>query len=82
MDVALVDLSALSREYYNSIGPEGTLSVFLHTPPGVYEAFPNGSADNTHFQEYGAIQIARLLSEGIKELEIPLSSYVTDVELP
>ncbi|MDQ8738132.1 LamG-like jellyroll fold domain-containing protein [Paenibacillus sp. LHD-38] len=78
----LVDLNTLSREYYDSIGPEGTLSVFLYTNPGVYEGFPNGSVDNTHFQEYGAIQIARLLSGGIKEHNIPLSSYVKDVELP
>ncbi|MFC4321495.1 rhamnogalacturonan lyase family protein [Litchfieldia salsa] len=82
LDVDLVDLSTLSREYYDTIGPEGTLSVFLHTPPGVYTAFPNGSQDDTHFQEYGAIQIARLLSGGIKGLNNELSPYVADVELP
>ncbi|WP_412964776.1 fibronectin type III domain-containing protein [Metabacillus niabensis] len=82
LNVALVDLSALSVAYYDSIGPEGTLSVFLHTEPGIYQAFPNGSQDNTHFQEYGAIQIARLLSGGIKDLNVTLSSYVTDVQPP
>ncbi|WP_281421360.1 rhamnogalacturonan lyase family protein [Cohnella xylanilytica] len=82
LDVPLVDLSALSREYYDTIGPEGTLAVFLHVPAGIYGAFPNGSQDNTHFQEYGAIQIARLLSGGIRELGLPLSSYVADTEPP
>lgn len=82
MDVPLVDLSTLSREYYDTIGPEGTLAVFLHVPAGIYTAFPSGSADNTHFQEYGAIQIARLLSGGIKQLDLPLASYVTDAEPP
>ncbi len=82
LKVDLVDLSALSVAYYDTIGPEGTLSVFLHTEPGIYQAFPNGSQDNTHFQEYGAIQIARLLSGGIKELDIPLSEYVRDIEPP
>lgn len=82
LDVPLVDLSTLSREYYNTIGPEGTLAVFLHVPAGVYGAFPSGSADDTHFQEYGAIQIARLLSGGIRELGLPLSSAVTDTESP
>lgn len=81
-NVPLVDLSTLSREYYDSIGQEGTLAVFLHVPAGVYTAFPNGSADNTHFQEYGAVQIARLLAGGIKELGLPLSAYVTDVAPP
>ncbi|WP_319005783.1 OmpL47-type beta-barrel domain-containing protein [Metabacillus niabensis] len=82
LDVELVDLSTLSREYYDTIGPVGTKAVFLHTEPGIYTAFPNGSQDDTHFQEYGAIQIARLLSSGIKELDSSLASYVTDVEPP
>jgi len=82
LNVPIVDLSALSVAYYDSIGPAGTLSVFLHVEPGVYQAFPNGSADNTHFQEYGAIQIARLLSGGIKELGLPLSLQVKNVEPP
>ncbi|CAN7759153.1 OmpL47-type beta-barrel domain-containing protein [Paenibacillus sp. LjRoot56] len=82
MDVKLVDLSSLSRAYYNTIGPIGTLAVFLHVPAGTYTAFPSGNADDTHFQEYGAIQIARLLSGGIKDLSIPLSAYVTDIAPP
>ena len=82
LGVKLVDLSTLSVAYYDSIGPAATLSVFLHLEPGIYQAFPNGSADNTHFQEYGAIQIARLLSGGVKELGLPISAFVKDVDLP
>lgn len=82
LNVKLVDLSTLSVAYYDSIGPVGTLSVFLHTEPGIYQAFPNGSADNTHFQEYGAIQLARLLAGAIEQLGLPLSAYVADVGEP
>ncbi|MFK4472839.1 lysophospholipase L1-like esterase [Paenibacillus sp. RC73] len=74
--VALVDLSQLSVAYYNTLGPEGTLPLFLHLEPGVYPAFPDGVKDDTHFQEYGAEQIARLVAQGVRELNIPLSSYV------
>ncbi|QKS45224.1 G-D-S-L family lipolytic protein [Paenibacillus cellulosilyticus] len=80
--VSLVDLSALSIDYYNSIGYAATASVFLYTDPGIYQAFPAGSADNTHFQEYGAIQLARLLAGGIQELNLPLAQSVKEVELP
>ena len=82
LNVDLVDLSTLSIAYYDSIGPEGSLSVFLHLAPGIYSAFPNGNADDTHFQEYGAIQLARLLSGGIGQLNLPLAQYVTDIEQP
>ncbi|WP_051251469.1 fibronectin type III domain-containing protein [Paenibacillus harenae] len=82
LNTELVDLSTLSVAYYDSIGAQATLSVFLHVEPGIYQAFPNGSADNTHFQEYGAIQIARLLAGGIQELNAPLSAYVREIEAP
>lgn len=81
-NVLLIDLSKLSIEYYDSIGPEATLSVFLHVAPGIYQAFPNGAADNTHFQEYGAIQIARMVAGAVRELDIPLADAVKDAEVP
>lgn len=82
LNVDLVDLSALSNAYFNSIGFEATRSVFLYMDAGIYAAFPNGSADNTHFQEYGAIQMARLLAGGVEQLSIPLSSFVQEIEQP
>lgn len=82
LDVKLVDLSSLSVAYYDSIGPEAAKSVFLFAEPGVYQAFPNGVTDNTHFQKYGAIQIARLVAAGVKELGLPLSGYVKETDMP
>ncbi|WP_311379719.1 GDSL-type esterase/lipase family protein [Arthrobacter sp. ISL-48] len=81
-EVALVDLSALSQAYYDAIGPEETKSVFLHVDAGIYPGRPNGTVDDTHFQEYGAIQIARLLAGGVKQLSLPLASRVLDVAPP
>lgn len=78
LDVLLIDLNALSVAYYDEIGVEATRSVFLHTEPGIYEAFPNGSADDTHFQEHGAIQIAKLVAGAVKQLNLPISQYVID----
>ncbi|WP_407270455.1 fibronectin type III domain-containing protein [Radiobacillus sp. PE A8.2] len=82
LDVLLVDLSASSRAYFNEIGPQGSLAVFMHFDAGIYEAYPDGRADDTHFQEYGAIQVARILSTGIEELDTPLANYVADIEAP
>jgi fibronectin type 3 domain-containing protein len=80
--VAMVDLSASSRAYLNEIGPEEAKSVFLHVPAGVYPNRPNGTADDTHFQEYGAIQMARLVAEETATLGLPLSEHVVDVAPP
>ncbi|WP_402462411.1 rhamnogalacturonan lyase family protein [Isoptericola aurantiacus] len=78
----LVDLSASSREYLTEIGPEAAESVFLHVPAGVYPNRPDGTTDNTHFQTYGAIQMARLVALDTAELEIPLADEVVDAEPP
>ncbi|MGI5187260.1 RICIN domain-containing protein [Promicromonospora sp. CA-289599] len=74
--VAMIDLSARSRAYLNSIGPEAAKGVFLHTSRGQYPAFPNGVADNTHFQEHGADQMARIVSEGAAALPLPIAGHV------
>lgn len=81
-NVALVDLSASSRAYYDAIGPEDTKSVFLHVDAGIYPNRPTGTVDNTHFQEYGAIQIARLVANGVKQLSLPLAARVKEIAPP
>lgn len=81
-DVALVDLSASSRAYLDGIGAEAAKAVFLHVDPGVFPNRPAGTVDDTHFQEYGAIQMARLVAQGIAGLDDPLAQKVTDTEQP
>ncbi|WP_421743165.1 fibronectin type III domain-containing protein [Cellulomonas sp.] len=78
----LVDLSASSRAYLDEIGPEASTSVFLHVPAGVYPNRPTGTVDDTHFQEYGAIQLARLVATDVAALQIPLADEVLDVAPP
>ncbi|PRZ09588.1 fibronectin type 3 domain-containing protein [Isoptericola sp. CG 20/1183] len=78
----LVDLSASSRAYLDEIGPEAAKSVFLHVPAGVYPNRPDGTTDDTHFQEYGAIQMARLVALDTAELDVPLAEQVVDAEPP
>ncbi|MTE23576.1 fibronectin type III domain-containing protein [Microbacterium sp. ZXX196] len=76
LDVDMVDLSASSRAYLDAIGVENAKSVFLHVPAGVYPNRPDGTTDNTHFQEYGAIQMARLVATDVAELGLPISDAV------
>lgn len=81
-DVLLVDLSASSRAYLDGIGPEASKAVFLHVDPGIFPNRPAGIVDDTHFQEYGAIQMARLVAQDVRELDDPLAASVVDVEPP
>jgi lysophospholipase L1-like esterase len=75
--VQLIDLTALSMAYFQTLGPTGTESVFFFLKAGVSPDFPNAVSDNTHFQVNGAIQVANLVAKAIKNQNIqPLASYV------
>ncbi|WP_228484703.1 fibronectin type III domain-containing protein [Microbacterium cremeum] len=80
--VLLVDLSASSRAYLNEIGPDAAKAVFLHVDPGIFPNRPAGTVDDTHFQEYGAIQMARLIAQDVAALADPLAQKVSDIEPP
>ncbi|MEW9672764.1 rhamnogalacturonan acetylesterase [Ammoniphilus sp. 3BR4] len=77
-NVPVIDLTAKSKALFNELGPEGTKKVFLWLDPGVNPNYPNGVQDNTHFQEEGAKQIARLVIEGIDESKLYLRNHLAE----
>ncbi|MGN9816142.1 rhamnogalacturonan acetylesterase [Streptomyces sp. SD11] len=72
----LVDLSAASRAYLDGIGVEASKGIFLWLTAGQYPNFPDGVQDNTHFQERGAAEMARLVARAVAGLGLPLSGEV------
>lgn len=73
----LIDLAERSTALFESVGVEGTKDIFMWAVPGEYAAFPVGMEDNTHFQHRGAVQIAGLVVQGIRELALqPLILYL------
>ncbi|GAB7191625.1 rhamnogalacturonan acetylesterase [Kineococcus sp. NUM-3379] len=68
--IALVDLTALSLGLWNSLGPVGTTSAFLHLAPGEFPGHPAGVVDNTHFRAAGAIEVARLVASELDRQRI------------
>ncbi|MFD5875408.1 rhamnogalacturonan acetylesterase [Streptomyces sp. NPDC060322] len=73
---ALVDLAAASRAYLDGLGVEASKTIFLWLNAGQYPNFPDGIQDNTHFQERGAVEMARLVSRSVAGLGLPLSGEV------
>ena len=66
-DVPLIDLHKKSGELLAALGEEKSKDIFLHIPPGVYEYYPNGLEDDTHFSEPGAVEIAKLVVGEIRD---------------
>lgn len=64
--VMLIDLHAMSKEFYESLGESKSKSAFV---------------DNTHTNEYGGYQFARYIAETIQKSDLPLAKHVID-DLP
>lgn len=58
LNVPLIDLQKLTKDWVNSLGDEPSKAMFLWTEPN--EKFPEGRKDDTHLCEKGARQVALL----------------------
>lgn len=69
INVPFVDLDQMCTAFRVQMGPFYTQHfVYLNTEPGEYSRFPDGHADSVHFQQAGAIEMARLVVTGIRQL--------------
>jgi lysophospholipase L1-like esterase len=67
-NVPLIDLSELSKAYYQQLGPEVSKYLFNYLIAGEHPNYPEGKQDDTHFSELGARKIAEIVLAEIKKL--------------
>jgi lysophospholipase L1-like esterase len=79
--VALIDLNAMSKTLFDVMGPEGTLKAFMHFPADSFPGQTAPIADNTHFNGYGAYELARCIVHGIREDKLPIAKFL-DPKIP
>lgn len=64
--VPVIDLNAMSKILYEAWGPEKSIHAFVHYPAGTFPGQEKALSDNTHFNPYGAYELAKCIVEGIK----------------
>lgn len=74
--VPLIDMTASSMALIVDLGEDRSRQLFLHLEPGEHPNYPDGAQDNTHFNESGARKMARLVLNGIRELNLELTQYI------
>ena len=74
--VPLIDLHALTRRYYERLGPMRAARLFMNLKPGQYPNYPGGKKDNTHLQDRGAYAISALAVQAIRRQRLPLRTYL------
>ena len=75
-NVPLIDLNALTTSLYEAMGEEETKKIFVHYPANAYPGQPQPLADNTHFNPYGAYEVARCVVEALKATKLGLTAYL------
>ena len=78
LHVNFVDATKITHDLEQGLGVEGSKILHMWYQPGEHPALPGGRQDNTHYNIYGAHQVAKLLADALCQ-EIPLlSKYRTD----
>lgn len=75
-NIALIDLNAMTKILYQTLGVEESKKLFVHYPPNSFPGKTEPLADNTHFRPYGAYEIAKLVVKGIRDGELGLNKYI------
>lgn len=77
-NVPLIDLNAMSKAFYEALGPEISKKAFVHYPANTYPGQDKPLADDTHFNPYGAYELAKCVTEGIRKSIPELVKYIRD----
>ncbi|MHB8652492.1 MAG: rhamnogalacturonan acetylesterase [Terriglobia bacterium] len=74
--VALIDLNAMSKDFYEALGPENSKKAFVQYPAGTFPGQTAELKDNTHFNDYGAYELAKCIVKGIEENKLGLAKFL------
>ncbi|HEX7906017.1 MAG TPA: GDSL-type esterase/lipase family protein [Chitinophagaceae bacterium] len=79
-NVAMIDLNAMSKILYEAWGPAASIKAFVHYPANTFPGQTTRLEDNTHFNPYGAYELASCIVKSIKEQNLPLAKLLrTDI---
>ena len=80
-NVACIDLNAMSKQLYEAWGPEQSIHAFVHYPAHSFPGQEQELKDDTHFNAYGAYELAKCVAEGIRQ-HVPALAKDLSGDLP
>jgi lysophospholipase L1-like esterase len=70
LGVAFIDLNAMSKPFYEALGPQQSAAAFAEPQPG--------KIDNTHHNNYGAYELAQAVLTGLRATGVPAAAFIAD----
>ena len=74
--VPVIDLHDMTRTFFETLGYENSKKALVHYPANTFPGQDKPLADNTHFNPYGAYEIAKMVVMGMKQLNLPIVKYL------
>ena len=74
--VPVIDLNQMTKTLFETLGFEGSKRALVHYPANTFPGQEQALADNTHFNPYGAYEVAKCVVMGMKQLQLPVLSHL------
>lgn len=74
--VPVIELHDMTRTFFETLGYENSKKALVHYPANTFPGQDKPLADNTHFNPYGAYEIAKMVVMGMKQLNLPIVRYL------
>ena len=75
-NVPVIDLNGTTKTFFETLGYEDSKRALVHYPANTYPNQDKPLADNTHFNPYGAYEVAKLVVMGMKQLGLQLVEHL------
>ena len=75
-NVQVIEVHDMTRTLFETLGVEDSKQTLVHYPANTFPNQPDPLADNTHFSNYGAYEISKMVVQGMKGLGLPMISHL------
>jgi lysophospholipase L1-like esterase len=76
LKVPFIDLNGMTKTIYEALGVENSKKLFVIYPANTFPGQATALNDNTHFNSYGAYELAKCIIEGIKANNLGITKYL------
>ena len=78
LNVPFIDLNAMTKILYEALGVENSMKAFVIYPAKTFPGQDAALNDNTHFNSYGAYELAKCIIEGIRSNKLELTKFLEE----
>lgn len=75
-NVPVIDLNKMTKTFFETLGFEDSKKALVHYPANTFPGQETALTDNTHFNTYGAYEVAKCVVMGMKQLNLPIVQYL------